>query len=119
MPISRAIRAFFAILLLTALAAAATLTGTVTNMTTGKPSAGDDVVLLALSQGMNEAGRTKSDARGNFELDLPASGGPFLVRVNHQGVNYFPPGGPLRPGASSVEIQVYDTAKKLDGVATG
>jgi hypothetical protein len=119
MLIRRAIRAFCAILLLTALAAAETLTGTVTNATTGKPSAGDDVVLLALSQGLNEAGRTRTDSRGSFQLDLPTSGGPYLVRVNHQGVNYFPVGGPLRPGASSVEIQVYDAAKKLEGVSTG
>ncbi|HKF06367.1 MAG TPA: hypothetical protein VKB49_28880, partial [Candidatus Sulfotelmatobacter sp.] len=55
----------FAALFLSTLAAAQTLTGTVKNSTTGKPAAGDDVVLLSLGQGMEEAGRTKSDAKGN------------------------------------------------------
>lgn len=108
-----------AVLLLTALAAAETLTGTVTNGTTGKPAAGDDVVLLSLSQGMNEAARTKTDSQGRFQFELPTPGVPYLVRVNHQGVNYFPAGGPVRPGTASVEVQVYDAAKKLDGISTG
>src|SRR5580700_2656046 len=43
-------------LLLTSLASAQTLTGRVKNSTTGKPAAGDDVVLLSLGQGMEEAG---------------------------------------------------------------
>src|SRR5271169_6050114 len=47
-------------------AAAQNITGTVTNATTGKPSAGDEVTLLALSQGMQEVASTKSDARGRF-----------------------------------------------------
>ena len=100
-----------------AYASAETLTGTVTNATTGKPSAGDDVVLLSLSQGMNEVGRAKTDAQGKFKLDLDNPGTPHLVRVNHQGVNYFPEGGPIRPGTTTADIKVYDAAKKLDGVA--
>ncbi len=98
------------------LARAETLSGTVTNGTTGKPAAGDDVVLLMLAQGMQEAGRTKTDAQGKFSLNIPDSGGPHLVRVNHQGVNYFPAGGPIRPGATTTEVKVYDSAKKLEGV---
>ncbi len=48
---------------------AATVTGTVTNKTVNKPSAGDDVVLIAFGQGMQEAGRTKTDAKGHYSLD--------------------------------------------------
>ena len=44
------------------------ITGTVTNGTTGKPSAGDEVTLLSLSQGMQEIGTTKSDAQGHFSF---------------------------------------------------
>ncbi len=99
-------------LLLTALAAGQALTGTVTNKTDGKPAAGDDVVLLNLAQGMSEAARTKSDARGHFSF-ASVEPGPHLVRVNHQNVNYF---SPAPPGFSSVEVTVYDVAKKLDGV---
>jgi len=111
--------ALFACLLLPGgLASAETLTGTVTNETTGKPAAGDDVVLMALSQGMSEVGRTRTDAQGKFSLNIDDANVPHLVRVNHQGVNYFPSGGPVRPGVNSVEIKVYDAAKKLDGITT-
>jgi hypothetical protein len=101
---------------LTCAGLAETLSGTVTNATTGKPAAGDDVVLLMLAQGMQEAGRTRTDAQGKFSFNISDSGGPHLVRVNHQGVNYFPAGGPIRPGATTTEIKVYDSAKKLEGV---
>lgn len=101
---------------LTCAALAETLSGTVTNATTGKPAAGDDVVLLTLAQGMQEAGHTKTDAQGKFSFNITDSGGPHLVRVNHQGVNYFPAGGPIRPGATTTEVKVYNSAKKLEGV---
>lgn len=103
------------LLLLGASAFAETLTGKVTNGTNGKPSAGDDVVLIKLAQGMQEAGRTKTDSKGNFSLDVDNLSEPHLVRVNHQGVNYFQP---APPGTSSVNLQVYDVAKKLDGIST-
>jgi hypothetical protein len=105
-----------AILLLAGSASAQTLTGTVTNGTTGKPAAGDEVVLLSLSDGMNESARTKSDAAGNFNFQLKEVG-PHLVRVLHQGVNYFPQGGPITPNRSTTSITVYDSAKKVEGVA--
>ncbi len=99
-------------------ASAQNITGAVTNGTTGKPSAGDDVTLLSLSQGMQEVGSTKTDAQGKFSMAAPADQGiPHMVRVTHGGVNYFPQGGPLMPGATTAEITVYDTAKKLDGIS--
>jgi len=91
---------------------AQTLTGTVKNGTTGKPAAGDDVVLLSLAQGMEEAGRTKTDAKGNFSLKLDAAG-PHLVRVIHEGVTYH---RMAPPGTTSVEVEVYDVGKKIDGI---
>ena len=103
---------------LSALAAAPNITGTVTNGTTGKPAAGDEVTLLSLSQGMQEVGSTKTDAQGRFSMAAPADPGvPHMVRVTHGGVNYFPQGGPLMPGATTAAVTVYDTAKKLDGVS--
>ena len=56
--------------LLISVSSAETLTGTVKNGTTSKPAAGDDVVLIKLGQGMEEAGRTKTDAKGNFSFQL-------------------------------------------------
>jgi hypothetical protein len=105
-------------LLLTSFAAAQTITGTVTNATTGKPSAGDEVTLLSLSQGMQEVGSTKSDAQGRFSLPAPTGDpAPHMVRVTHEGVNYFPPGGPLMPGTTTAQLTVYDSAKKVDGLS--
>ena len=101
-----------AVLLLALSASAQTLTGTVKNSTTGKPSAGDDVVLLSLGQGMEEAGRTKSDAKGNFSFKLDAQG-PHLVRVIHQDVTYH---RMAPPGTTSVEVEVYDVSKKVEGI---
>lgn len=111
------LRVLAAVLALSALAAAATLTGKVTNRTSGKPSAGDDVVLLDLAQGMSEAARTRTDAQGRFSFKIENESSPHLVRVNHQNVNYFAKGGPIAPGTSSVEIEVYDAAKKVSGIA--
>ena len=103
---------------LASFASAQNITGTVTNGTTGKPSAGDEVTLLSLSQGMQEVGSGKSDAQGKFSLAAPTDQNvPHMVRVTHGGVNYFPQGGPLMPGATNAQITVYDTAKKLDGLS--
>lgn len=98
--------------LLPAFTSAQTLTGTVTNGTTSKPASGDDVVLLSLINGMQEAGRTQSDAKGNFTLKLDAAG-PHLIRVIHQGVTYH---RMAPPGTTSVEVEVFDVAKKIAGI---
>jgi hypothetical protein len=86
------------------------LTGVVTNATTNKPSAGDDVILIKLAQGMEEASRTKSDAKGAFTLKLDQANAPHLVRVVHQGVTYH---RMAPPGSTSVEVQVYDVTQKV------
>jgi hypothetical protein len=94
-------------------AAASTLTGTVKNGTTGKPSVGDDVVLIKFGQGMEEAARSKTDSNGKFTLTVPDDGGPHLVRDIHQGVTY---NEMATPGTTTVDLQVYDVAKKVPGV---
>ncbi len=95
-------------------AQAASINGNVTNKTTNKPAAGDDVVLIALAQGMQEAGRTKTDARGHFTIDVPDNG-MHLVRVDHQKAAYFEP---VPPGTTSVDVAVYDVEPKVAGVST-
>jgi hypothetical protein len=101
-------------ILLTAAAYAAPITGTVTNKTTNKASAGDDVVLIAFAQGMQEAARTKTDGQGHFTLDIPDNG-MHLVRVDHQKAAYFEP---VPPGTKTVNVTVYDVAPKVDGIST-
>ena len=104
-----------ATLLIATCAHAATLTGTVTNGTTSKPSAGDEVILIKLAAGMEEAAHAKTDSQGKFTLSLSGDdqNAPHLVRVVHQGVTYHQP---APPGTKSVDVQVYDAAKKVEGV---
>lgn len=110
---SRLLRVSVALIAFTASSMAANITGTVTNKTNDKPSAGDDVVLLKLAEGMQEAARTKTDAHGKFSLQLPDDGAQHLVRVTHQGVNYFKP---APAGTTTADIDVYDAGKHVDGV---
>jgi len=105
--------------LLVALAAsqvgyAGTIHGTVTNMTVGKPSAGDKVSLLSLSAALEEVGTAKTDAAGHFTLTTP-SDAPYLIKVEHQKGAYFKN---ITPGTTTVQIPVYDVAAKVDGVST-
>lgn len=100
---------------LSGFALADSITGTVTNKTTNKPASGDDVVLIRLSQGMQETTRTKTDSHGRFTLDVPDPQGVHLVRVTHDKATYF---RPAPPGTQSVEIDVFDAAAKVEGVAS-
>lgn len=102
------------VLLFCSLATAQTLTGTVKNGTTNKPASGDDVILLSLTQGMQEAGRSKTDAHGNFTLQLDDASAPHLIRAIHQGVPYH---RMAPPGTTSVDLQVYDAAKKVADIS--
>ena len=97
-------------------ALADSITGVVTNKTTNKPSGGDDVVLIRLAQGMQEAARTKTDAKGRFTLEVPnGDSGVHLVRVTHDKANYF---RPAPPGTQSVEVEVFNAAAKVKGVGS-
>jgi hypothetical protein len=103
----------FACLLTGVFAQAATVTGTVSNKTTGKPSPGDTVVLVDVGAGMSEAATAKTDGKGHYSMQPPGAG-PYLIRVNHQGATYFiaAPQGDV-PG----DVTVYDVAPKVDGVS--
>ena len=95
-----------------AVAHAATVSGTVTDKTTNKPAVGDTVVLVDVQAGMGEVAHATTDARGHYSLNEPGNS-PYLVRVTHQGAGYFiaaPQGG--APG----DIPVYDVAAKVQGV---
>jgi hypothetical protein len=101
-------------LLLSTSLCAANIRGKVTNGTTNKPAAGDDVVLLSLSGGMQETSRTKTDSKGEFSVDVPDESTQHLIRVTHQRVNYFKA---APQGTTTVEVTVYDaSAKKVDNL---
>lgn len=98
------------LLILSSLVSAQTLTGTVTNGTSNKPASGDEVILINLSNGMEEAAKTKADSSGKFSFNLTDAGGPHLIRAIHQGVTYHQM---APPGTNSVEVKVYDVVGKL------
>lgn len=91
-------------------AAAQTLTGTVTNGTTNKPAAGDEVILINLANGMDVAASTKADSNGKFSFKLTGEPGPHLIRAVHQGVTYHQM---APPGVNTADVQVYDVATKV------
>src|SRR5487761_2672439 len=101
-----------ALLLAGAMAHAATITGTVTNKTTGKPSAGDSVVLVDVQAGMADAATATTDAQGHYSLQSPGMGA-YLIRVNHQGATYFIA---APQGSGPGDVTVFDVAPKLDNV---
>jgi len=63
---------------------------------------------------MEESGRTQTDAKGSFSLKLDDATSPHLVRVIHQGVTYH---SMAPPGTNSVQVQVYDVSKKIEGIS--
>jgi hypothetical protein len=98
-----------AVLSLAQTSAAQTLTGTVTNGTTGKPAAGDQVILINLANGMDVGGTTKTDSSGKFSFNVTVAG-PHLIRAIHQGVTYHQM---APPGVNTADVQVYDVATKV------
>lgn len=89
---------------------AGTVTGTVTNGTTGKPAAGVDVILIQLQGTMKQIATTKTDAEGRYSFDNPALGaGPMLIRAVYRGVNYHEP---ATPGKTTVDVQVFEPTDK-------
>jgi len=99
-------QAFVCSLLFGASAYAATVTGTVTNKTTDKPSAGDLVELVDVQAGMSAVAKATTDGRGHYSLNEPGSG-PYLVRATHQGAGYFIA---APQGAGPGDIGVYDSS---------
>jgi hypothetical protein len=95
-----------------ALVQAATVTGTVTNKTTGKPAEGDQVVLVDVQAGMGEVAHATTDSKGHYSLVEPGNS-PYLIRVTHQGAGYFIA---APQGATPANITVYDVASKVQGV---
>ncbi len=113
MGLGHQIRLMACCLLLSTSLFAAKIAGKVTNGTTGKPSSGDDVVLLSLVGGMQETARSKTGSRGEFTFDVSDEDAQHLIRVTHQGVNYF---HPVPQGTTSADVTVYDAAKKIDNL---
>jgi hypothetical protein len=97
--------------------AADTIAGVVENQTRGQLVAGDEVILLRMSQdhrnqGPQEEARTHTDSQGSFTLRVRYPGAPHLLRVIHQGVNY----DQQASVGDAVSIDVFDAAAKVRGI---
>jgi hypothetical protein len=102
-------------LLVCSLAAAAdTLKGVVQNSTTNKPSAGDEVTLKKIGNGMEDVAKTKTNARGEFTFNVPPAQQPYLIWVQHQGVTYTQAG---LPGGVPVAVRVFDAASSIKEIS--
>jgi hypothetical protein len=91
-------------------AAADTLKGVVQNSTTNKPSAGDEVTLKKIGNGMEDVAKTKTNAKGEFTFNVPPAQQPYLVWVQHQGVTYTQAG---LPGGVPVAVRVFDASPSV------
>jgi hypothetical protein len=102
----------FVLLVSTAVAAAA-VSGSVRNGTTGQPQPGAEVTLYKFGQGgMEPVAHVKTDAQGAFSFSQDTgSQGPSIVRVERDGVTYnhlMPPGTPT----TGFTVEVYDASKQ-------
>jgi hypothetical protein len=88
-------------------AQAGSVSGTVTNGTTGKPAAGTEVILIQLQGGMQPVANTKTDASGHYSFENAGlgAGAPMLIRVVYRGVNYHEP---VPPGKATADVQVFE-----------
>lgn len=108
------VRLILILLLFVASGWAQTLTGTASNGTTNKPAVGDQIILIKLASGMEEVGHTMTDAQGKFSFKLDDTSTPYLVRAIHQEVTYH---RMAPPGTTSVDLQVFDAAKRVEGIS--
>jgi hypothetical protein len=97
-------------------AMADTLKGIVQNSTTNKPSAGDEVTLKRIGNGMEDVAKTKTNAKGEFSFNVPPAQRPYIIWVQHQGVTYTQAG---LPGGVPVAVRVFDSAAKLSEITIG
>lgn len=87
-----------------------TIKGKVLSQTTGRPAAGDQVILLG--EGMKEEARTMTDSGGSFALSATSNQVQHVIRVLHQGVAYdHAVGNPAQP-----EIRIFDAVAKIPGL---
>jgi len=89
---------------------AGTVSGTVTNGTTGKPAAGVDIVLMQLQGGMQPVASTKTDAQGHYQIEnATIATAPMLLNAAYSGVNYYES---LPPGKLNADLQVFDSTDR-------
>jgi hypothetical protein len=91
-------------------AAAEPLKGIVQNNTTNKPSVGDEVTLKKIGNGMEDVGKTKTNAKGEFSFNVPPTQQPYIIWIQHQGVTYTQR---AMPGGNIVVARVFDASPNI------
>jgi hypothetical protein len=105
----------FLLFALTLSANAETLRGVVKNGTNNKPSPGDEVVLKRVGNGMEDVGATKTNSKGEFTFNAPATQGrPYLIWVKHQEVTYT---RVAQPGAGLIAVQVFNSSPNVKDIS--
>ncbi len=97
--------------------AAAAVTGSVMNRTSGKPAVGIAVSLVQPGQdGMKPVGSTTTDGSGHFQFDTSApASGPQLLQASYGGINYNKLLTPNMP-VTDIELSVYDSSPSAASV---
>lgn len=111
----RAILALILISVCSLAASAETIRGVVENGTTKKRAAGDEVTLkkIAPGVGMQDVAKTKTNAKGEFSFDVPASQQPYVLWVQHQQVTY---PKVAMTGSGPVAVQVFDASPAIKDI---
>ena len=89
------------------------LKGVIHNMTTNKPSVGDEVTLKRIGNGMEDVGKTKTNAKGEFTFNAPPTQQPYIVWIQHQGVTYTQR---AMPGGNVIVARVFDVSADLKDI---
>ena len=95
-------------------ASADPIRGIVMNNTTKKPSVGDEVTLKRIGNGMEDVGKAKTNAKGEFSFNVPPSEQPYVVWIQHQGVTYTQR---ATAGGPPVMARVFDAAPTIKEVS--
>jgi hypothetical protein len=97
-------------LLLASVCFAGTVSGTVTNGTTGQPAAGVQVILIQLQGTMQPVANTTTDAKGHYQITSDVLGtAPMLLRAVYRGVNYHQP---VPVGTTNADLEVFEPTDK-------
>ena len=111
---ARCLLAFALVGVVACVALGGTVSGTVTNGTTGKAAEGVEVILIQLQGTMQPVANTKTDAQGHYQLTNDILGtAPMLLRAVYRGVNYHEP---VPPGTTSVNMQVFEPTDKASAI---
>ena len=88
------------------------ISGYARNQTSGRPAAGDEVILIRLDRGMQEESHAKVDEQGSFKVPVRYPEKQYLVRVVHDGVSY----DQRARAGGSVSISVFNSTTQVRGV---